>query len=265
MALIGLLAVAIPAVAAASSQSFDILGGQPQAGMLMSLSSNPGVIEPASDKNVKSLVGVVAPANETNFDQQTGQTNVKTDGASNALVSTLGGDIRVGDRITASALAGVGAKTTTSAWIIGIAQGSLDKNTKGVLKSTVVDSQGTKHDVYVGSIPVLVKVTYYSTASRSLAADTNTLVPSVLQRAADALAGKHVSLRALLLSFLLFVIGVIAAGIVANSAIRGGFSAIARQPLAKSVILREVWRSFGMALAILVIVMVAAMLMLRIF
>lgn len=262
---VGLVIMMAPTVAGASSQGFTVLRGSPQPGMLMSLTANSGVIEPATDQNAKSLVGVVTPVTETSLDQQDGQTNVRTDGAANALVSTLGGDIRVGDRITASPLAGIGAKTNTNAWIVGIAQGSLDADTKTAIKSTIADSGGAKHTVYVASIPVLVKVTYYSASSQAAAADTNAQVPAVLQRAADALAGKHVSTRALILSFLLLVIGIIAAGVLINSTIRGGFLAIARQPLAKFVILREVWRSFGLALLILLFALAAAALILRIF
>lgn len=254
--------VAPIAMGVASSQSFDVLPGQSQAGMLMSLTANPGVVEPASDKNVKSLVGVIEPA-DTSFDQQPGQINVKTDGEARTLLSTLGGDIRVGDRITASSLAGVGAKTTTSAWIVGVAQASLDAHTEGAIKSTITDSKGAKHIVYVASLPLLIKVTYYSTAT-SAAAYTNMSLPAIIQRAADALAGKHVSAQALVLTFLLIIIGTIVAGKIIDTAIRGSFKAIGRQPLAKFVILRQVWSSFGLALVVMAVALAGGMLLLRI-
>src|ERR1700683_3460638 len=102
--LIGLgVIILVPAHTAASSQGFDLFQGHPQAGMLMSLTSNPGVIEPANTTNAASLIGVISPG-DTNIDLQPGQVNVETDGAANALVSTLNGNILVGDRITASSL-----------------------------------------------------------------------------------------------------------------------------------------------------------------
>ena len=90
-----------PIRASASSQNFNVLDSNNQTGMLMSLTTNPGVVARASDKNSSSLIGVLS-TNDTAFDQQPGQVSVRTDGAATALVSTLNGNILVGDRITAS-------------------------------------------------------------------------------------------------------------------------------------------------------------------
>lgn len=247
----------------AAGTSFKLLNGQPQVGTIVSLTSNPGIIEPSNLANAKSLLGVIAPHEATIDQQSPDQINVKTDGVASAFVSTLNGDIVVGDRITASPIQGVGQKATSNSWIVGIAQSSLDAKTKGAVKSTVTDSKGGKRTVYVGSTAVLIKITYY-TADSSTSSTVKTTVPNGLQRLADYIAGKHVTVLALLLSFALFTMGVVAAAIVVNGSIKGGFTAISRQPLAKRTILREVWRSFGIALLILLFVMAAAALLLRV-
>ena len=255
------IAMMIPALTGAASQSFSVADGSAKLGMLMSASPNAGVAEPASDKTAASLIGVLAPPEENSF-SSSGDVNVKTDGVANTLVSTLNGDIKVGDRIATSSLVGVGAKATGSSWIVGIAQGSLDSKTAGAQLTAVTDSDGKSHQVYVASIPVVVKVTYYNVASP---VSDSGLVPKSLQDAADRLAGKHVKLAAIVASVIVLMIGVILAGMLVNGAIRSGFSAIARQPLIKGIILGEIWQAFGMAAGIILVVMGASYLILRLF
>lgn len=245
-------------VSAAASQSFNVLDNKAQPGMLMSLTANSGVVEPASDKNASFLLGVIS-ANDTAFDLQPGQVSVATDGVTNALVSTLGGDIRVGDRITPSSLTGIGTKTVASAWIVGIAQASLDAKTTGAVASTVTDTTGGKHKVYVASIPLVVHVTYYTVPS-----PVSRTIPDMLQVATDALAGKHASVLGLVLSFLLMLTGIIWAGILINGAIRGGIAAIARQPLSKAFLRRTMLKSFGVSLLIIAAGSIGALVLLRI-
>jgi len=245
---------------AASSQSFDVLGGNAQSGMLMSLTANAGYVEAATDKNAASLLGVVS--NDTqDFNKQQGQVTVQTDGAATALVSTLNGDVLVGDRIGVSSIAGVGAKANSSGWIVGIAQASLDAKTQGVLTSSVTDSKGGKHTVYVASIPIVVKVTYYS--KPGLVSIATNSVPTNIQSTVDAIAGRHVSVVGVVLSAMLVLIGVIFAAQVVSGVIRGSFTAVGRQPLSKAVILRLVVQLLGMSALILVAASVGAFLVLK--
>lgn len=252
----------MPLTAAASSQSFSSL--QPvQSGMLMSLTSNSGVIEPATVQNAKSLVGVVAPSDETAFDQQPGQTSVRTDGAASALVSTLNGDINVGDRIAPSSVVGIGAKLSGSGEIVGTAQGSLDSHTQGAVKTLVSDSKGGRHTVYVASIPILVKVSYYQTPVKPSV--QNDQLAESLQKLADKLAGKHASLVVLIIAGIILIVGIYISGSIVNSAVRGGMLAIARQPLTKSLVQRKILQSVGVALLIVAVAIAVGLILLRIF
>ena len=254
----------LPALASASSQGFTVLNNRAQQGMLMSLTANSGVVEPATTKNASSLVGIIAVDDSAvSLPPEAGKVNVRSDGVAKGLVSTLNGDIKVGDRVGVSSIAGVGAKITSSGWIVGIAQSSLDAKTKDALATSVADGSGKKHTVYVGAVPLVIKVTYYTIASAG--DSSNSAVPDTIQSAADSVAGKHASTLALLLSFLLFIVGVIIAGLVVNAAIKGGMLAIARQPLTKSLILRKVMQSVGLALLILSLVIVGSLGILRIF
>ena len=258
VALLVVLASALPLSAGASSQSVNVLDNKSQPGMLMSLTANAGVAEPASDKNAALLLGVIS-TNDTAFDMQPGQISVATDGEVSTLVSTLGGDIRVGDRIAPSSLAGIGTKAVTTGWIAGIAQASLDAKTSGAVAKTVTDTTGGKHKVYVTRIPLVVHVTYYTVPSAA-----SKTIPDMLQTAADALAGKHASILGLVLSFLLLLTGIIWAGILINGAIRGGIAAIARQPFGKAHIRRMVLKSFGVSLLIIAVGCIGALVLLRV-
>lgn len=246
--------------ASGTSQSFNVLNAQTQPGMLMSLTANSNVAEPASDKNAAQLYGIVSSSN-TDITQQPGQVSIQNDGTANALVSTLDGDVRVGDKIATSSLVGVGAKAVKSGWVVGVAQASLDSTTKGAIKTMVTDSKNVKHIVYVGTIPVVAKVMYYTSPNDQ--AKKTTPVPSNVQSAAESIAGKKVSTVILVVSGLLMIVGVIFAGVVISTAIKNGFAAVARQPLAKRVIFRRVLQSFGMAALIMVFVSVGSFVLLK--
>lgn len=254
VAISGLLA-ALPA--AAASQGFTVSGPVPQTGMLVSLTGT-GAVEQATTKTAASLVGIAAP-NDNNLSLQSGQVNVQTDGVVSSLVSTLGGDIHVGDRISASAVQGIGAKLNGNGWIIGTAQADLTAHSAGAVKTTVNTPGSGSQTVYVASIPVSVKVTYYSASSP---ANTAT---SWLQRLAEQLVHKHVSTTALVLSFFLLLVGLGGSIVIISSTIRNGFLAISRQPLSKKAIGRAELRSFGVAAAILAFTLIASFLILRIF
>jgi co-chaperonin GroES (HSP10) len=243
----------------AGAQGFGVLNSSAQQGMLMSLSPNPQIIEPASDKNAQSLVGILDP-NDTSLDLQSGQVNVKTSGVSNALVSTLNGDVSTGDRIAPSSIEGIGAKVDGNSWIVGTAQGSLTSKTKDAIKSDVTDTAGKKQSVYIARIPVVIKVTYYNASTNS-----SSIVPQSIQSFADKLAGKHVKPWAIILSFLLIVMGVLLAAQLINSAIRSGMAAIARQPLTKALILPKILQTFAVALSIVLVVIAASYMLLHFF
>ncbi len=255
-----LIAVAAPVAVSASSQSFDVLDNKAQSGMLMSLTSNPSVAEPSSDKNASSIIGVLSPDGSA-FDAQPGQVSIKTDGVANTLVSTQGGDVIVGDRITSSSLSGVGTKIKKSGWIVGIAQASLDSKTRGAVASTVTDSKGGRHNIYVSRIPVSVKPTYYTFPNT--ANQEASTVPKVIQDAADRLAGKHVTILALVLSFILLLGGVVSVGVVVSVAIKTYFTSISRQPLAKAILFRKLFQTFAMSALVLAVVCIGALAILR--
>lgn len=259
----GLIILLGPATASASSQSYSVLNDRVQPGMLVSLTANPGVVEPSTNANADLISGIVN-SGSTDINQQPGQVSVENSGQAEALVSTLNGEVIVGDKIGPSSIAGIGTKLEGNGWIVGVAQASFNTKSSGAIASTVTDSRGGKHAVVIGRIPVAVRVSYYAaSASPASSQPTTSALPSNLQTAADSLAGKHASLVGVILSFLIIVIGIFLAGQVVISTVRGAFAAIARQPLAKLVITRLMLRAFGIAMLIIASVIGSAFVILR--
>jgi hypothetical protein len=228
--------------------------------MLVSLTNNPEVVEPASDNTSELLVGVIGKS-LIDVDLQKDQTSIQTDGTIDTLVSTVNGNVKVGDRITTSTLKGIGAKLVGSGWTVGVAQGSLDSKTPAAVESTVTDANGIKHTVSVAHVPVLVKVTYFPQRGQD---DSKTVLPNAIQSVADSIAGRHASQAAVILGFLLLIAGLAIAGVIAAAAVKNGIQSSARQPLARPIIMRRMIQSFAMAVIILVTALVAALVIIRI-
>lgn len=251
---------------AASADSYFVSPQSTRDGMIVSLTKDSGVVEPATTDNAQSAVGVL-DGQAIDLDAQAGQSNVVTTGTAQTIVSTLTGNITVGDRIAPSPLVGIGAKAASSGWVVGIAQGSLDASNKNATKTTITDQAGKKQTVYVATIPVQIKVTYYVAPQK--AATSRSFWQSVgkaVQSAANALAGgRHVSQHAVILGSALILAGLIIAGIMVNAAIRSGILAIGRQPLARRSINLSMLRSVLIALGILLLSFIGAGLVVRVF
>lgn len=248
-------------IAVNAGSSFYTVDKATRTGMLVSLTTNAGVVEPSTDKNASSLVGVVGTS-ESDFDVQPGQISIQTEGVVSVLVSTIGGDIRVGDHISPSLVVGLGAKNVEDGWIVGTAQASLDSTTKGAVAAIVKDSKGVKHDIYTSTIPVLVKVTYFGSPAK--ATENPDTISRKIQAFTDSIAGKHASAVAVILSFLLLLLGLVVAGRLISTTAKTSIQAISRQPLAKHEIVIRMLQSFALAIGFLIASIAGSLILIRI-
>lgn len=262
-ALISLLLLAAPA-AVRAGHGFYVVGTSARTGMLVSLSSNPGVVEPASEKSAASLVGVIGNS-ATDLDVEAGQVAVQTEGVVKTLVSTLGGDIAVGDQVSPSSIVGIGVRNNQGGWVVGSAQASLSSSSAGAVKTSLKDSTGVSRDVYVGYIDVLVKVAYYNPGSTSTSQAEASFVPKKIQTIVDSAAGKRASVLAVILAGLLLLIGTVIAGYIVNSTVRNGIQSLARQPLAKRSIIRGMAQTLLLAAGLLISAVAGSLIIIRIF
>lgn len=262
LAVVGVICSVFAVSSVFAGQGFYGTDNSIKPGMLVSLTKNPGVIEPANNNNAGELVGVVG-SSQNDLSIQQGQIAVQTEGLVQALVSTASGDIKVGDKISPSILNGVGAKVGQNGVVVGISQGSLSSDTKDAIKTSITDANNVAREVYVASIPVLVKVTYIS-SNQQVIQDKGSVL-QILQDIAEAVAGKRVSTSAVILSFILLLVGIFISGIIINTVIRNGFQAIGRQPLSKKDIIRNMLRSVIFAISLLLFSVVGALVVIKSF
>lgn len=262
LAAVGLLCSVWAASSVFAAQGFYGIDKNIRTGMLVSLTKNPGVVEPASNNNAAELVGVVGTS-QTDLTVQQGQIAVQTDGVVQTLVSTVSGDIAVGDKISPSSINGFGAKAGPNGWVVGTAQGSLAPDTKDAVKTTITDANNVSREVYVATIPVLVNVTYNS-ADQQIEG-VRLALPESLQELADSVAGKRATPTAVILGFLLLFIGLCIAGIILNTVIRNGIQSIARQPLSKKDVIHSMSRSIIFAFSLLLVSVVGAIIVIKLF
>lgn len=214
-------------------------------GSLVSLENNTtDQVVAAESSNVDNLLGVVISSGSSLLTLSSGKTDqvqVATDGTLPILVSDVNGPIERGDHITASPVKGVGMRATANVRVIGIAQGKMTNQKKQEYK----DNEGQTRTMMLGEVPVLVNVAYY------FKEPDKTLVPAVLQKVANSLAGKEVGTVPVLISGAIFLIMLIVVASLIYSMIRSSIISVGRNPLSQSAIYRDLIQLSGLVIAIL--------------
>jgi hypothetical protein len=207
-------------------------------------------VEASTVQNANNLLGVVVKSQDALFEVTTGagQIQVTTSGVAMALVSTLNGPVKVGDHIAPTALSGIGGKAVSNSRVIGVAQGSVDKDSSGAVKTTIKDQAGGSHEVYLLRVPVLVNVTFFSTGT-----DQKTLVPQLVQRLANAIAAKQVSQLPIIISLIILVVSFFASGIITFTATRSAIISIGRNPLSKGSVVAGLVQVMVLVVVILMV------------
>lgn len=223
---------ALGATTGAISQQYQTNVTGITAGELLSLSAaGSSTVEPAnSATNVSRLIGVAAdkPLLELSG-KGASSVQVVVGGSSSALVSDINGPVKVGDKITASPVSGVGMKASNSTEVVGIAQANLDS--VSTVKRSVAGTNGKDVTIKIGLLPIAVTVEYYSVSSASGTASS--FVPPFLQSLANQLTGKQVSPLRVLFGAALLIMGFAAVTFMLYVAIRSGIISIGRNPLAE--------------------------------
>lgn len=229
------LSVSAPVLAASTgaiSQDYVTTTTGITAGELLSLSSaGSSTVEPAnSTTNVSRLIGVAAdkPLLELSG-KGNSSVQVVVGGTSSALVSDINGTVKIGDKITASPVSGVGMKAINSTEVVGIAQADLDS--VPTTTRSVAGTNGKNVSIKIGMLPIAVVVEYYSVTAA--AGTASSFVPPFLQSIANQLTGKQVSPLRVLFGAVLLIMGFAAVTFMLYVAIRSGIISIGRNPLAE--------------------------------
>ena len=239
----------------AISQSYPTTTTNTTQGALLSLiSSGSSSVEPADNTNTSRLVGIAAskPLVELSNGNTKSTLQVIVSGSTDALVSNINGPVKVGDKITASPLSGIGMKAINSAEVVGTAQANL--SSISTVSKTVAGSNGKNVTVKVGLLPIAVNVGYYSAATSSGTAAS--FVPPFLQTIANDLTGKQVSPLRVLLGSAAMLLGFIAVMLMLYVSIKSGVISIGRNPLAEDALRKGLIDVLIAAIGVLIVTVV---------
>lgn len=238
-----------------------------QRGMIVRVAEkDEAKVELLKSEDMTKMEGVIVAANDapvtlSTENNKSQQVFVATSGRYNVLVSNQNGPIKKGDYITISALAGVGMKAGgEQSRIIGKALGPFDGQNNISGKTTVKNAQKQDVPITIGLIPVEVAVSH-----NPLEARPESILPGFeyLQRMAGSVAGKPVPPLRIYISLIALILTSAIAGTIVYAGVRNGMTAIGRNPLARSSIVRGLLQVALTGIIILIIGIVGVYLILK--
>lgn len=248
------MATAGPAASADASSAVPqnyIAGASVLPGMLIEPGETANTVVPASPKDISKVLGVVVPASAADITLTPAsgsgqQVLVAATGQYNVLVSSQNGPIKAGDYLTLSALPGIAMKATAKQTeVVGQATDGFNGKS-GVIDTTDLKSTlGNKTTASIGRVSANVRVT----ANPLYKNDNN--VPGFLNKAANSIANKQVNPVRIYLSIGVLLATFFITGGMFYGGIRGGITAIGRNPLAKKAISRGLIQAVVMGLVVL--------------
>jgi hypothetical protein len=230
-------------------------------GSLVSL--DPGrsdYVQLANSGNAARLIGVAVDSNDSLLavDSSSGTAQIATSGSAAVLVSTVDGDIGLGDPIGVSPFNGVGMKAGPGSEIIGLAQTTLDSHTQGIVDRTVTNKDGKNSQIKVGLVRVNIAI-----GTIGGPAQTEDEQLSGLQRLAKSITGHKVSTARVLVSLVVAVVSLMALITLIYASIYGSIVSIGRNPLAKYAIFRTLGSVLALAVLTTVVTGLTLFLLLR--
>jgi hypothetical protein len=209
------------------------------AGALVSHKTNSQAVELATTETVDQLAGVVDQSPLLSISGNSSEVQVVLGGSTNVLVSDINGPIKSGDRITASPIAGVGMKATSTTRIIGVAQA--DFNTQKAETQNIADSHGASHTVKIGHVITQISLANYQ-------APGSNFLPPFIQDIANNIAGRQVSIVRVLICTLIVIISFLSMAVFIFSSARSAMISIGRNPLAAAHIRQSLYQVGGITI-----------------
>jgi hypothetical protein len=214
-------------------------------GSLVSLDSDrTDYVVLSNTDNGDRLLGVSVATNDSLLavDPNENAVQVATSGSANVLVSTLNGDIKVGDQIAVSPFNGVGMKSEPGSHIIGLAQTAFNADTDGSVARDVTTKDGKKNTVYLGFVKISIGI---GTASSASSGSSENLTS--LQRLGKSLTGHVISTPRILISLVVALVAAVALVTLIYASIYGSIISVGRNPLARNAIVRTLGSVLAMA------------------
>lgn len=238
----------VPAGASSANLSRSYGSDTPiQAGSIVSLDARQSdFVVLANSSNASRVVGVAVNSNDSLLavDPTNGAVQVATSGNVNTLVSTLNGNINVGDHIAVSPFNGVGMKAAPGSYVVGLAQTSFSASSDGAQAQEVTTTNGQKQRIYAGYVRLSIAISQASSDTGSGQKLT------ALQKLAQSLTGHTISNIRVIIALIISVIAILALITLIYAAIYSSIISIGRNPLAKYQIFQTLGSVIGMVVAI---------------
>jgi hypothetical protein len=226
------------------------------AGAIVSTKQSDGAsIELATPDSAGRIVGVADKDPLLAISTGKAEMQVVLAGTTNVLVSDINGSIRPGDKIAASPIAGVGMLATADGRVVGTAQTGFTGKT-GQTRA-IKDSNGKQHTVHIGSLPIQIGVAYYQ-------APGSNFLPPFVQRIANSIAGRPVSLIRIVTSSLLLLVSFVGITVLIYASTRSAMISLGRNPLAAHDIRKSLYQVIGVAAIAAAVTLLASYLILAV-
>jgi hypothetical protein len=229
-------------------------------GMAVSLSneSTPdnALVERATTENISKLIGVASEQEENLVTISSGeqQVYVLSSGEVTAFVSDINGEVKKGDDLTLSPLKGILAKAdeTTATMGSALEDMPLDK----------AETQSIKTDTGDKTVRIVrMSINIGSNAATRPATDQNN---SALARLGQLIVGKKVGDLQVVIALIIFLVVLVTEGSIIYGAVSSGITSIGRNPMAKGIIKKELFKVLFVALFVLFVGLAAVEAILRI-
>jgi len=229
------------------TQGFKASVEIPRGAVVSIKSEGTNELEKTTTLNDKYVVGVAVESNDSLVDvrPKDSDLSVAVNGEIEILASTLNGDIKSGDLLIASNLAGIVVKDYPPApgvKYIAVASGELSDSTTSVKKVEVESNDGSKKQTSIGLIKAKILL-----GSRQQSNKDETAIQSFGRK----ITGKPVSFVQVIISGAVFFTVVILVGIVLYTSIRNSFVSLGRNPLSRSSIISSLIKVIIIAMVVL--------------
>jgi hypothetical protein len=257
LAVFFLCAISVPAGAVSYPVERSTANGETLAsGTIVVAADSPGVVRPARIHEGQYLFGVVTPATDASVASST--VGVASSGVISALVSDMNGQVKRGDRITISSIAGVAMKATESGWMVGIAQSDFTASSRAAIQEQVVSSSGEKKTVSIKELPVLFSVSYYNADSNRSGIEGSFL------GSLEAVAGRTVSPTRASLAVIVFAVAMILLVTLVYGSVNMSIVSIGRNPLAHVQIVASLVKVLVTTVVVIVVALAVIYLILKV-
>jgi len=216
------------------------------AGLSEGSTSEKPKVERAAFDNEAKIIGVTTTPDEELVTIASGdqQVYVETTGEVETYVSDLTGEVRAGDLLSLSPLRGILMRADSNpAIVIGIALEDFDA--AAAEKRTINDGTGQK-EVKIAKVKINLD---HKAASNQQAG----IVDSSLRRLGRAVTGKEVGEVRVVIALIIFLAVLVAEGGIIYGAVSSALVALGRNPMARKIIQKEMFRVILIALAVLLV------------